>query len=68
MYGAALPILYPIAWLAFVVVYITEKLLVFYYYKQPPSFDAKMTFTALDMITWAPIWFLAMSYWFFSNN
>ncbi len=39
MYGTALPILYPISLVAFIVLYCTERCLIFYYYKQPPSFD-----------------------------
>ena len=45
-----------------------ERLLVFYYYKQPPSFDSKMTVNALSMMVWAPIVYLLMTYWFLSNN
>lgn len=39
MYGTALPILFPISLLAFVILYTLERCLVFYYYKQPPVFD-----------------------------
>lgn len=43
MYGTALPILYPIALWGFFVLYTLERLLVCYYYRQPPAFDDKMT-------------------------
>lgn len=33
MYGTALPLLYPIALITFVIFYVNEKLLIFYYYK-----------------------------------
>lgn len=68
IYGTAMPILYPIALIAFIVAFVNDKLLVFYFYKQPPAFDAKMTQMTYGMLTWTPIWFLAFSYWFLSNN
>lgn len=68
MYGTALPILYPIALMSFVILYILERLLVFYYYKQPPVFDEKMTMNSISMMLWAPFFYMAFSYWFLGNN
>lgn len=68
MYGTALPILYPIVLWAFFVLYTLERLLVCYYYKQPPAFDEKMTMSALNMLMWAPIVYMMISYWFLGNN
>lgn len=68
MYGTALPILYPISLFAFFVLYCLERLLVFYYYKQPPAFDQKMTLSTLNMLTWGPCLYFAMSYWYLGNN
>jgi len=67
-YGAALPILFPIALLAFVVLYITERLLICYYYRQPPAFDEKMTMNTLRILQWAPMVYMLMSYWMLTNN
>ena len=68
MYGTALPILYPIAAWAFFVLFSLERMLVCYYYKQPPAFDEKMTTTALKMLMWAPLVYMMLSYWFLGNN
>lgn len=68
MYGTALPILYPIAMINFIVLFCIERLLVFYYYKQPPAFDMKMTMSTLSIMILAPIIYMAMSFWFLSNN
>lgn len=68
MFGTALPILFPITLLAFCILYIIEKLSVFYYYKQPPMFDEKMTMNTLSMMMWASFYYMAFSYWFLGNN
>jgi hypothetical protein len=68
LYGTALPILFPIALFSFSVLYVVEKCQVFYFYKQPPTFDEKMTMNTLRMLLWAPIIYMAMSYWYLSNN
>ena len=68
LYGTAMPILYFIAFLTYVIFYVTEKLCVFYYYKQPPNLDAKMTINTLDILRWAPFLNLAFSFWYLGNN
>lgn len=68
MYGTALPLLYPIALWSFFVLYSLERLLVCYYYKQPPALDDKLTQSSLKMLLWAPIVHMMLSYWFLSNN
>lgn len=68
MYGTALPILYPIALMGLCILYTVERCLVFYYYKQPPTFDQKMTMTSLSILTWAPLIYYSMTYWFLGNN
>ena len=68
MYGTALPILYPIGLLAFVVLFSVERYLICYWYKQPPAFDEKITKNALSMLLWAPLLYMMTSYWFLSNN
>jgi hypothetical protein len=68
MYGTALPILYPIALFAFALLFVLERCLVFYYYKQPPVFDEKLTMNAIKMMLWAPFIYMAFSFWFLGNN
>mmetsp|Transcript_44012 Transcript_44012/g.42598 ORF Transcript_44012/g.42598 Transcript_44012/m.42598 type:complete len:185 (-) Transcript_44012:303-857(-) len=68
MYGTAMPVLYPIALLTYIILYITERCLVFYYYKQPPAFDQKMTNTSLNILRWGPFLLFAMTYWILGNN
>jgi hypothetical protein len=68
MYGTALPILYPIALLSFSILFVLERCLVCYYYIQPPIFDEKMTMNSLNMLLFAPIFYMAFSYWMLGNN
>jgi hypothetical protein len=68
MFGTALPILYPIALLAMIIQYIVERCCVCYFYKQPPTLDEKLTINAINILTVAPIIYMAFSYWFLSNN
>lgn len=67
-YGCAMPPLYLIACLAFVILYINERLLVCYYYREPPAFDEKMTMLTLDIGKWVPYVMLPMAFWQLGNR
>lgn len=68
MYGTAMPLVFPIALLAFVILYISERLQIFYFYKQPPAFDEKLTMNTLRMLLYSPLVFISFTYWYLSNN
>jgi len=68
MFGTALPILYPLALLQYTVLYITECLMLCYYYKQPPSFDEKLTMSTLEIMLLGPALYMSFSYWYLSNK
>ncbi|CDW90155.1 UNKNOWN [Stylonychia lemnae] len=67
MYGLALPLLFPIALLAFLVLYITEKLTITYYYKKPPMYDQKMNEAAIGILKWAPFFMMIFGFWQLGN-
>ena len=67
-YGCTMPPLYGIACVAFVILYINERLLVCYYYREPPSFDEKMTMLTLDLVKWVPFIMLPMAFWQLGNR
>jgi len=67
-YGCTMPPLYIIACLAFVILYINERLLVCYYYREPPAFDEKMTVLTLDLVKWVPFIMLPMAFWQLGNR
>lgn len=63
-----MPPLYGIACVAFVILYINERLLVCYYYREPPAFDEKMTMLTLDLVKWVPFIMLPMAFWQLGNR
>ena len=67
-YGCTLPPLYGIAAIAFLILYINERLLVCYYYREPPAFDEKMTMLTLDLVKWIPFIMLPMAFWQLGNR
>ena len=50
VYGYALPILFPITLIALINQYLTDKILLAYYYKKPPSYDQKITKFAIKIL------------------
>ncbi|CDW86701.1 UNKNOWN [Stylonychia lemnae] len=68
MYGVGLPILFPIAALSFLTLYLVEKTMVYYSYRQPPMYDEKLNINVLTILTYAPILFLGFGYWMLSSK
>jgi len=68
MYGMALPILFPIAAFGIFNMYVNERLLLAYYYKQPPVYDDKLHKAALNIICGAPIFMFAFGFWVLGNR
>ena len=68
MYGLGIPILFPIAVFAFLVLYLVEKVMIYYSYRQPPMYDNKLNNSVLNLLQYAPLLFLSFGYWMFSNH
>lgn len=68
MYGTALPILYPIGLLSFVISYLVERLQAFYFNRQPPAFDHKITLSALKILPFAALIHMFMTSFFMGNK
>lgn len=68
MYGFGIPVLYPIAVLSIFVLYIVEKAMIYYSYRQPPLYDEKLNNSTLAILTWAPLLALSFGYWMFSSK
>ena len=68
LYGMGLPMLFPIAFLSFFILYTTERYQIAYTYQMPPAMDDKMTENAIRLLSYTPIIFLINSYWMLSNR
>jgi hypothetical protein len=68
MYGAGIPILFPIAVLSLVVLYIKERLCLAYSYRDPKlMLDNSLNKAALRLLTFPPLIYSAFAYWMFNN-
>ena len=67
-YGSGMPYLYLCAVVAFAVLYINERLLVCYYYREPPAFDEKMTLMTLELSKYVPLIMLPLTFWMLGNR
>jgi hypothetical protein len=68
MYGLAVPVLFPIALLSYIVLYSVEKIFITYVYKKPPMYDDKLNNAALSILKWAPFFMMAFGYWIMGNK
>jgi len=68
MYGIALPILFLYAILGLLVLWVSEKLLFFYTYRLPPSYDAALAKDVIAQMKYAPVVMMIFGYWFLSSN
>jgi hypothetical protein len=67
-YGLAIPVLFPIAMVTMINLYITEKILFAYFYRKPPMYGGGMNVGALAILAYAPIFMLCFGYWQLGNR
>ena len=68
MYGFGMPILFPIAALNFLILYLTERSMLFYAYRLPPMYDHRLSESVLNKLNFAPCMLLFFGYWMVSNQ
>ena len=68
MYGLGLPILFPIAFLTFMVMLMFERYHLAYTFYQPPVMCAASTDRALALLSYTPFILLANGFWMLSNR
>ena len=68
MYGVGMPVLFPIALLSFLVLYVVEKMMLFYGYVMPPMYDERLSNDVLTKLQFAPLLYLIFGYWMVSNE
>lgn len=67
MFGAGLPMLFPIALGSFIIKYILDRLLLAYSYRYPPLYDESLNRTAIKFLLFAPFMYLTIGFWMFDN-
>jgi hypothetical protein len=67
MYGAGMPILFPICMVHMFIFYCTERYIVAYHAPLPPALDEKLTMNAISWMRLGPIFFLLNGYWMISQ-
>ena len=67
MYGTALPILFPIAFFSYCVLYIQDVILLIYFAEAPPTYDEILNLKVIHIMRFAPLLLLAIGFWQLSN-
>lgn len=67
LYGAGLPILFPIAAFTIMNMYISERFIVAWAMKLPPALGDTLTQNAISILKYAPFMFIVNAYWMLGN-
>jgi hypothetical protein len=67
MYGILLPVMFPIAAIAIFNIFVTDTLMLTYWYQKPPMYDDKLYTEALEILKLAPLLMFGLGYWAMSN-
>ena len=67
-YGLFLPVLFPICLFGLINMYVTERMCMAYYYKQPPMYDEKLNKRAIGLLKVAPCFMFFLGYWALGNR
>ena len=63
-----IPILFPIALVGIINMYIVERITLAWFYRQPPSFDGKLNDAAIRILSFAPLGMFILGYWALGNR
>lgn len=67
MYGLGLPILFPIALLCLIPIYLYEKKMLTRQVRLPINYNPKMNEQFLSMLLWGPILYAGIGFWLYTN-
>ena len=67
-FGYGIPVLFPIAAIAILVLYLVEKTMLYYAYRLPPMYDERLSQSVIKTLYYAPIFYLSFGYWMASNK
>lgn len=63
VYGTAMPLVFPISVLGYLVYWFNERLLITYYYRQPPAYSVESTQSLLTILGWMPMISIPFVWW-----
>ena len=67
MFGAGMPILFPIAAVSLTCFLNLEKFMLYYVFQQPPAYDERLNNAVLHILDKGPVFLLAFGYWLLTN-
>ena len=67
-WGSIVPIMFLWCTLGLIIMYVVERLMIYYSYKRPPILDSSMTEAAIDILFFAPVPLCLVGSWAFSNR
>jgi len=68
MFGAGIPVLFPLGLLGITVLYIVERVSLARAYKRPPRYSTELVESSVKVILLAPVLYSLGGFWMFSNR
>lgn len=68
VFGVAFPLFYSLALFAIIIQYVVERYTLAVFYRLPPKFSLDLTETNARVMTFAPLWSMAICFWMFGNH
>jgi hypothetical protein len=68
MFGAVMPLIWPIMCLCMIILYVLNRTLICYYYKMPPQYSGSLTFSLGRILNIIPFLTLPMTVWQLGNK
>ena len=68
LFGAGIPILFPIAYLSLLGFYIVERVMMAYSYRTPPMFGTETNQQTMKALLGAPIFYCCFAAWMYNNQ
>ena len=68
LFGPGMPILFPIAFLNLLSLYVTERLCMAYVHQRPPIYTTALNDQVLRLLARAPVLYVCVAAWLYSNQ
>lgn len=67
-YGLMIPLIVPVTLAGIAISYVTDKVLLAYYFMQPPQYDHRLQQQVVQTLKLAPLPMYILGYWVMSNR